>query len=148
MCLGYLSKDVESNIPDRELYANTSHTLIPSTHCGACKSRLVELCRASRGTAKDEAGKLVGKQMKKRKLCFTVTGFYLGWNDDEELPKVLRKRVRWLCNLSSNFLYVLNVKWLNIEEHICCFTKSGKSYKSESRFFLFSRVFACTLNCS
>lgn len=51
MCLGYLSKDVESNIPDRELYANTSHTHISSTHCGVCKSRLVELCRARGGMA-------------------------------------------------------------------------------------------------
>lgn len=61
---------------------------------GAYKSRLVELCRASGGMAKDEAGELDWKQMKKIKLCFTVIGFYLGCNDDEELPKVLRKRVR------------------------------------------------------
>lgn len=94
MCLGYLSKDVESNIPNRELYASTSHTHIPSTHCGAYRSRLVELCRASGGMAKDEAGELDWKQVKKIKLCFTVIGFYLGCSDDEELPKVLRKRVR------------------------------------------------------
>lgn len=60
------------------------------THCRACTSRLVTLCRVSGGEARDESRESDGKQMKKRKASLTVIGFYSGSNG--ELPEALKQR--------------------------------------------------------
>lgn len=110
MCMGYFSKDVENNIPDRELYAQKHHThshqLIVGPPSHVWSNSVGWLGRMAR----DELGR---KQTEKAFYCHDWILFWKWWRIARSLKAESEMILQFIilsslcinCNSGINMLY-------------------------------------------